>query len=344
MGFSLWWSALGTLIVLFAIFDFYTTTVTVSGSGPMSKWLARRVWVGFLAIHRRKPNHRLLAAAGPCIVLVLILGWFFFCWLGWFLIFCGSESSVISAKTTLNASIVERIYFSGYTLMTIGYGDFRPPNTPGQIISVLCGLNGLFLVTLAITYSIPVVSSSVDKRRLSTLIHSIGHNSKEIVEKSIGSGDFQFLVSQLQQITSDVASISEKHLAYPILLYFHAPSRDAAMPLTLSRLDEALSLVAFAFPDTPQQTRSQIAMSQEVIANFLGILHANFISEADHIPAPPDFMQIDSLKQSPMTRDEIQEHLATLERRRQLLAFVEADGWRWTDVNETDHDESKRKL
>jgi hypothetical protein len=335
MGYSPWWSALGTLIVLFAIFDFYTTTVTVSGSGPMSKWLARRVWLGFLSFHRRNPNHRLLSAAGPCIVLILILSWFFFCWLGWFLIFCGSENSVINAKTTLNASVVDRIYYAGYTITTIGYGDFRAPNAPGQIVSVLSGLNGLFLVTLAITYSIPVVSSSVDKRRLAALIDSIGNSSKDIVDKSVGSGDFQFLVSQLQQLTGEVAAIAEKHLAYPVLLYFHSRNHDTALPLALSRLDDALTVITFAFPDTPQQTRAQIAMSQEVIRKFMGILHANFIAEAKEIPAAPDFMQIDALKQSPMTRDEIQEHIASLERRRQLLAYVEADGWSWTDVHGT---------
>lgn len=334
MGYSPLWSVLGTMVVFFAILDFYTTTMTVSGTGPMSKWLARRVWLGFMAVHRRKPSHRFLAAAGPCIVLVLILSWFFLCWVGWFLIFCGSESSLINAKTTLSADLVDRIYYAGKTLTTVGYGDFRAPNELGQIVSVLCGLNGLFLVTLSITYSIPVVGSSVEKRRLSALIDSMGHSSGDIVDRSIGNGDFQFLVNQLQQLTVEVAAIAEKHLAYPVLLYFHAPSRDAALPLTLSRLDEALTVIAFAFPDTPQQTKAQIQMTQEVIKNFMGILHANFISAAKDAPQMPSYGEIQALKQSPMTRDEIQGHFASLERRRQLLAYVHADGWHWADVHE----------
>lgn len=333
MGYSLLWPALGTAIVLFALIDFYATTVTVSGSGPMSKWLARRMWLGFLALHRHHKNHRLAAAAGPSIVLTLILAWFLLCWLGWFLIFCGSEGSVINAKTAVAASPVERFYFAGYTLTTIGYGDFRAPNAPGQIVAVLSGLNGLFLVTLAITYSIPVVSSSVDKRRLSTLIDAIGHSSADIVDRSFGNGDFQFLVSQLQYITGDVAEIAEKHLAYPVLLYFHAPDQKTALPVTLSRLDEALTIIDIAFPDIPAQTRAQIRTSQEVIETFLNILHARFLTELNETPQLPDFMQIDVLKQSPLTRDEIRNRIASLTRRRLLLSYVIADGWNWSDVH-----------
>jgi hypothetical protein len=338
VGYSLFWPVLGTLVILFVMFDFYTTTVTVSGSGPLSKRISRAIWQGFIGVHRLKPNHQLLRSAGPCIVLLLILMWFFACWLGWFLIFCGSENSVISAKTSLPASVAERIYYAGYTLTTIGYGDFRTPNLPGQLVSIVSGLNGLFLVTLAITYSIPVVSSSVDKRRLSALIDAMGRSTPEIIDNSFGSGDFQFLVRQLQQLTPDISAIAEKHLAYPVLLYFHGPTHQTALPLTLSRLDEALTVITFAFPDAPRQSAAQIEMSQRIIETFMAILHGSFISAAKESPSIPDIASIDVLKQSPMTRDEIVEHITSLDRRRYLLAYVRADGWTWADVHERGND------
>jgi hypothetical protein len=334
MGYSLLWSALGAVLVLLALFDLYATTLTVSGTGPMSKRLGRCVWNTFLAAHRRGAGHGVLTTAGPCAVLTLIVVWLVLCWLGWFLIFCGSEDMVVNATTTLSASPVERLYYAGYSLTTIGYGDFRASGPWSQLLSVVCGFNGLFLITLAITYSIPVVSSSVDKRRLSAVIGAIGRSSSEIVDKSFGSGDFQFLVNQLQQITGEVAAIAEKHLAYPVLLFFHAPARETALPVTLSRLDEALTIISIAFPDTPAQSQAQIKTSQEVIETFMKVLHGNFIPEVDEMPEVPDFMQIHVLKQSPLTRDEIQEHIASLERRRLLLSYVVADGWSWSDVHD----------
>lgn len=199
MWYSPGWAVIGTALVLFSIYDFYVTTVTVSGSGPLSKRLARGLWVLALWWHRRKPAHGLLAAGGPLIMLIMIATWFALCWLGWFLIFCGSETAVVAASTDVPANIVERAFYAGYTITTIGYGNFQAPNAVGQFGSILGGLNGLFLVTLAITYSIPVISASVEKRKLSAQIHSLGESTNALVETGRDDTSCSFLTSQLQQ-------------------------------------------------------------------------------------------------------------------------------------------------
>lgn len=144
MTFSLVWPILGTLLVAFTVYDFYVTTVTLKGGGALSKWFSNMFWKGFLWLHRRSVGSRTLSSAGPVILLMTILMWFGLCWFGWFLIFCGTDTAVVNAQTLLPASGIERFYYAGFTLTTVGYGDFSTPNPTGQVASIIAGFNGLF--------------------------------------------------------------------------------------------------------------------------------------------------------------------------------------------------------
>lgn len=333
MLYSPGWAMVGTAIVLFSIYDFYVTTVTVNGSGPLSKRLARGLWLLALWWHRRKAAHGLLSAAGPLIMLIMIATWFALCWLGWFLIFCGSETSVINAKTNAPANLIERAFYAGYTITTIGYGNFRAPNAAGQFASILGGLNGLFLVTLAITYTLPVISASVEKRKLSVQIHALGRSTQALVDMGRDDDSFSFLTSQLQQITSNIAGVSQKHLAYPILHYFHDSHELVVFPINLTRLDDAITLILCASPDLPVNSRMQMRATQQVINNLLETLHTSFIRASTETPCAPDCSEIDLVKRVAITPEEAARMIEAQPHRRLLKAFVEDDGWRWSDVH-----------
>ena len=327
------WAVVGLFIIVATVYDFYATTVTVRGSGPISKAISRGLWRGFLFVHHRNPNHKLLTVAGPLVLLLLILVWFVLCWFGWFLVFCGSEGAVINASTNQNASWWERIHYAGYTITTIGYGNFQAPNPPGQVASIIAGLNGLFLVTLAITYSIPVVSATVEKRKLALLIHTMGATTPDMLDNGHGRGDFAPLLSQTQQLSTLIAALAEKHYAYPVLHYFHGDLDRTSLPLNLVRLCEAISIVLFAFKKLPPDVRSQLYSSKRLINSFLEALESSFMSAAVVIPDPPDCTASQALSQSSRTLQEIEQHICTLSHRKLLLAYVRDDGWSWEDVH-----------
>jgi hypothetical protein len=55
----------GLAVVAAGLVDLAWTTITAgSGAGPLSRRLARFTWRTALAVHRRRPSHRFLAAAG----------------------------------------------------------------------------------------------------------------------------------------------------------------------------------------------------------------------------------------------------------------------------------------
>lgn len=342
MVYSYWWSALGFLLIFISLYDFYITTLTVAGSGPLSKRVARFTWRVFIRIHHWRGTQGVLSAAGPSIILILIFIWFSLCWLGWFLVFCGTETAVVSANTLFPATLIERAYYAGYTLITIGYGDFKTPYSFEQLSSVIAGFNGFFLISLSITYSVPVVSAAVSKRKLALQISAIGLTTAQIVEHGKGSGDFTFLSKQLQEMTSSIADITEQYLAYPVLHYFHNYYRPTVFTLNMVRLDEAITLVTQAFPTLSGDVKMQFRASQYVMDSFLDTLEHSYIKRGDVMPPPPDCHGIYALHDATYSGEELMARIQQQGRRKRLLAFVKDGGWSWNDVHGKD-DSSKAK-
>ena len=65
--------------------------------------------------------------------------------------------------------------FTGYTLSTLGNGDFKPGTSFWRIYTVIISLSGLSILTIAITYLVQVLTAEISKRRLSIYIATLGY-------------------------------------------------------------------------------------------------------------------------------------------------------------------------
>src|SRR5690606_23847206 len=128
----------------------------------------------FFLLHRRS-RHVPMSVSGIVALNATIAFWVLTLWLGWWLLYVSDEKSVFETSTNRPASAVEKICFTGYTIFTLGIGDFRPGrDVVWQIATPLMSLTGLFLVTLSITYIIPVVQAVVHKRQLAVYLYYMG--------------------------------------------------------------------------------------------------------------------------------------------------------------------------
>lgn len=74
----------GLFLVALALLDLVWTTVAAgSGAGPLTSRLSGATWRAALAVHRRRPMHRFLAAAGVGIVVVILAAWILGILAGW---------------------------------------------------------------------------------------------------------------------------------------------------------------------------------------------------------------------------------------------------------------------
>ncbi|MHB0775138.1 potassium channel family protein [Halomonas sp. WWR20] len=330
------WGMLGVLLILGVAYDCIKTTLSASSSGPLTNRLTKGVWSLLLRFHRRRPQHKLLGSAGTWITFSLVLCWLVFTWLGWFLVFSSSPQAVVNSTSMVTASLMERLYFIGYTITTLGYGDFVPGAPQWRLLATLAAGNGFLLFTLSVTYAIPILSAATEKRQLALSINVMGRSPLEIIESHVGKGDFQSLCNQLQQIQGSIAGNSQKHLAYPILHFFHSVEEDTALALALARLDEALSIILYSCPELPATSRSQLLTAQRVIDEFLHTLEAAFIYPAREAPPIPDLKACSSLPFLAKSPEAIRAHLSSLDRQRLLLTYVENDGWQWREMWQTE--------
>lgn len=142
-------AALGAVVLFLAAFDLFITVLTTRGGGPISTRLAATCWRMVLALHRRRGSHKIVGYAGAFIALLSIFVWIVLFWAGWLLIFSAAPDSVVRATTGEAADIWARVYFSGYTLFTLGLGDYRPDGALWQVLTALAVGNGFMVISLS---------------------------------------------------------------------------------------------------------------------------------------------------------------------------------------------------
>lgn len=325
--------SLGLLLIVLVVLDVLLTTLTVRGGGPLTGRVSSGLWAMLLWVHRRRTNHRVLAASGWVILIGIALIWVLLTWAGWTLVFSAFEPAIVNGQTKLPADLWERIYFTGYTLFTLGMGDFQPQGAPWQVATAIASANGFFLITIAITYLLPVVSAATQKRQLATYISSLGGTSDEILVRAWNGQNFGQLDQHLIALTPMVASMGSAHLAYPVLHYFHSLDCSRAFALSLAALDEALILLQYGVPVAHQPDRAALGPARRAVAAFLQTLSSDYIRAESQTPPLPALDLLRTANIPTVSPDQFWEVTKPVTRRRQfLLALVRNDGWKWDAI------------
>jgi hypothetical protein len=85
----------------------------------------------------------------------------------------------MNVETNSPTTVVNKIFYTGYTLSTLGLGDMEPEGNFWDIL--ILSFTGLILISIAITYLIPVVSAEIAKRKISVTINTIGGSVEEML-------------------------------------------------------------------------------------------------------------------------------------------------------------------
>jgi hypothetical protein len=323
-------SVLGGLLVGWTVIEVFWTAMG-KGGGPLTMRLSSIGWKLALLIGRRLPRP-FLGAAGVAILLAAVGGWIGTLWIGWSLIFMGAPEAVVRATSGEVASAAERVYFAGYTLFTLGLGDFRPEGTLWRWLASLASLNGLFLITFSVTYLIPIVQANVRRRQIATVISALGATPQLLISRMWNGSDLEDLEKHLVSLTSDLAQIEQQHIAYPVLHYLSANRRGTAFSLGLANLDEALTIARFGM-ERRAISKGVLEPARDVIERLLATLSGAFIQPSIESPAPPRLEPLRAEGIPVAGEAEFHSRIPELRGRRRLLrGLVENDGWKWEDL------------
>lgn len=324
-------AALGALLIVVVAVDALTTTVAVgSGAGWMTRRLSTGLWTA--ARHVVGDRHDALRRVGVAVTLTSIAAWLLLAWLGWTLVFAASSSAVVDATSGEPATVGQRWYFAGYTLLTLGNGDYRPEGLVWQVATVLTVGNGFVLVTLAITYLVPLASAVTQMRQLAASVDALGATPDAVLTGAFDGDGLQELQGGLAGLEQQLLLHQQRHLTYPMLHYFHSSEPGTSAPLQLVILDEALTLLEAGVAADVARPQRLVQRLRGALSGYVNVL-SHYVSPASQ---PPPAVPLDALRAAgiPTVDDETyRAAVRALEQRRRLLAGTLAhDAWAWTHV------------
>lgn len=322
----------GVGLLVLALIDAAITVVGVgAGRGPVTRYVSRSLWWVFTRIHAHTRGERFLSFGGPVILVAVIITWGLMTTTGWALIF-GAEGALVTAGDGEPVPGLGRLYFASATVLGRGSPLYQPVGNLYQILEQVAGGMGVALFTLGIAYVIPVVNAVVQKRKVAAYISALGHSPRQILERAWSGGTFGVLRLHLIALSPMVNELAERHLAYPVLFYFHSVERHTAIAPSIAVLDETLTVVDCCDPEVRFDDTSTVPL-RAAISEFLHTLYKAFIEPS---PSPLPRPDLPGLRDTgvPLLEDEqIDRTIDDLEDRRRLLqALVVHDGWEWEDI------------
>lgn len=281
-----------------------------------------------LALHRRRPSHARLAFAGVAIVFIVLGAWLALALCGWTLVFASADGAVRNAANGDPAGLVDRLYFAGYTLFTLGNGDFKPGAGTWQIATAAAAGTGLILVTLSLTYLVPVASAVAQRRSLASYIHSLGEDSQQLLTRAWTGQDFGALTQHLTALTPLMHTAREHHHTYPVLHYFHSTDRASAAAPNIVVLAQAIDLLRYGVAEQVRPPASAVEPLDLALNRFLDTLSESFLPPTGTPLAPPTLQPLRDAG-IPTVHESLYENgnEANAERRAQLAALLADDGW-----------------
>lgn len=307
----------------------WTSLWVDGGAGPITRGVARANWKGFHGLSGK--GSRALTVAGPVILALTVAAWIFILWTGWFLVFSAEPPSVISSSTNEVANTSDRLYFVGYTIFTLGNGDYKPNGDGWQLATALAAGSGLLAITLAITYLLSVVSAAVSGRSFAAQVSGMGDSAAGAVAGGWNGTSYAALAYPLQSLSSEASKLAEQYLAYPVLQYFHSEDPSKSPILALASLEQVVAVARHGVPDDCRPPLVLLTSAASAISNVLDALPQRLVKPAEDPLANPSLEPLTKLARR--TPEEFGKGLQQdVERRKRLRGLVEAHGWTVKDL------------
>ena len=238
---------LGAALVLVALSDIFLTVLYArSGAGLLSDRLHKGAWrfFRFAALKLPRFKNRLLAFAGPLLLVFTALFWVALLLLGFSLIIwpaLGSEIRAGSGPTPTDFAAA--LYYTGYSLTTLGTGDLVPHTSFYRLLTVFEAVVGFSVLTLALTFFTSVYSALVRRNTFALGLHHRALGTADaavLLTRLAPGGDFSSARSELSTMTDELLNLYEPHHFYPVMHYFRFEGEAYSLArITLLTLDTA---------------------------------------------------------------------------------------------------------
>lgn len=234
----------------------------------LSMAFSKGLWRFFQLATRLSPQrtHQVLVYSGPALIVLLVVIWVSLLVTGFALMVWPSLGSAVQASEgPTPTGFATALYYSGYSLTTLGTGDLAP-KTPGyQLLMVIEAALGFSIFTLTITYLLSVYTALI---RRNTLALSLRHRTAETADAAemlarLGAGgNFTTAQQDLSELARDFMYLLSSQQSYPILFFFHYQETYYALPRLIYLAIDTTTLIQSAL--NPEVYRSLVRSSASV--------------------------------------------------------------------------------
>lgn len=242
---------LGLLIITLNLTDFFFTTLSGNGSGSMTNFINRQLSKLFARRMGRKGNKW----SGLVHLVIIFSNWILWMLVGAYLLFYSHEDFVINSTTQLPASALDRFYFTGFVVTTLGVGDFIPGTGLARVFTVFLSITGFVLLTTALTYLISVSNAVTKKKNLATFIAHMGNTPHKLYSYLTTTSDLQFLLNSEDELLQQIDTHANDHLSFPIVHHFLTNDRNRSAAIQLASFHEVLVMLLNKVDDKVVKTR-----------------------------------------------------------------------------------------
>jgi hypothetical protein len=297
---------LGLPLMLVVLADVFLTVLYARmGTSILGERLGRALWLAFRAVATRAPPHRrdrVLAYAGPVIVLTVLAVWIVLLMLGAALVIhphLGTAVTTSSGQT--KTDFMTAVYAAGNSITLVGSGNFSPQTPAFKAFYIVNSFVGMTMISLTLTYLMQIYTALQRRNALALAVHEASGETGDAADLigAVGpQGNFSNGYTHLAQLAAEMRAVKEAHHFYPVLVYF----RFDEPYYTLSRLTtvvlDAVTLVKSGLDDEQFASLKQSAAvngmwraTMRLLTSVDDVLLPRGLRDAP--TAPPDAVTLD---------------------------------------------------
>jgi Ion channel len=278
---------LGTIILLIILWDGFEVIILprrVARRVRLSRLFYLSTWAVWSWLARRvrssKRRERYLSFFGPLSLLFLIVVWA----TGMIAAFAMVQWAVGPPKM----SVLESLYLSGTTFITLGMGV--PHTRMARAVLVLEAGIGFGFLALVISY-LPVLYQAFAQRETNILLLDARAGSPptaaELFRRYAGAHGLAAIDPLLKDWEIWSANLLETYISYPVLAYFRSQHDNQSWLAALTTiLDVCAVMIAGIDGQAPWQARVTFAMARHTVVDLAQIVNAPpKAPEPDRLPA-----------------------------------------------------------
>lgn len=321
---------LGVIMYVITVNDILKTTLSLEGGGWMTNQFSKLIWKISVRLARNNGRSKILGKTGYVILTGIIIFWVGLLWGSFSLLLFSDTESLVTSTDKVAVNGIEKLYFAGYTLSTLGSGEYIPATDFWRIVTNIFSFTGLVLLTMSVTYFVPLLQAVIEQQKLAVQISGYGENPQEMIINTYDGKHYQGLTSNASQLTLALIKHTQNHKAYPVIHYFHNNNANYNTILELSKIHECLIILQELVKEEHRPKANELRSLKVAFDNYFKVIAQVTGTQSQENQDVPT-IKTDKLQEKGFINADI-DTTCQLPGRKQFYTLVKNDGWQWENL------------